>query len=351
MSQVNRSYTQEVVVGLFMATVFAVLIFFTVIISGMDLLHGRNRIKRTVRFDNVGSLRVQDSVIVRGVPVGSVQDLTLDDGCIKATILIDEKVSIYKNYSIKVVSASVLGGSRLDIDAGSSESGEPLPTTALLTGESPVDMMEQVGALVSDLRQAVNPEDVRTIITNLRTTSSAISSLTTRLEAGQGTIGKLLSPDETLYGDLKETMANLKALSVKLSGEQSMVTDLEASAKSLRIILNRVEAGQGTIGKLLSADDSLYGDLKETMGNLNKITTKFSGDDASLLKDLESSAKSLRIVLQRLEAGEGTLGKLSKDDQIAVEIEGAVKDVRQIIDNMRDTAPITTFTSIFFGGM
>ena len=69
------------------------------------------------------------------------------------------------------------------------------------------------------------------------------------------------------------------------------------------------------------------------------------------MADLEAAASNIRGLTAKLERGEGTLGKLVNEDTVAVEIEAAIKDVRQIIDNMRDTAPITTFTSIFFGGM
>ncbi|MBR5587936.1 MAG: hypothetical protein IKW23_03690, partial [Kiritimatiellae bacterium] len=73
--------------------------------------------------------------------------------------------------------------------------------------------------------------------------------------------------------------------------------------------------------------------------------------DSTLVADLEASAASIRTITAKLENGEGTLGRLVNDDGVAVEMEAAIKDVRQIIDNMRDTAPITTFTSLFFGGL
>jgi phospholipid/cholesterol/gamma-HCH transport system substrate-binding protein len=73
--------------------------------------------------------------------------------------------------------------------------------------------------------------------------------------------------------------------------------------------------------------------------------------ESPLIADLEATAANLRLITERLEKGDGTLGKLVNDDAVAVELEAAIKDVRQIIDNMRDTAPITTFSSLFFGGL
>jgi phospholipid/cholesterol/gamma-HCH transport system substrate-binding protein len=87
---------------------------------------------------------------------------------------------------------------------------------------------------------------------------------------------------------------------------------------------------------------------------LNNPATGFGrllSQESPLITDLEATAANLRLITERLEKGDGTLGKLVNDDAVAVEIEAAIKDVRQIIDNMRDTAPITTFSSLFFGGL
>ena len=69
------------------------------------------------------------------------------------------------------------------------------------------------------------------------------------------------------------------------------------------------------------------------------------------MADLEATAANLRDVSRKLNDGHGTLGRLVNDRTLADEAEATIKDVRQIIDNMRDTAPIPSFTSLFFGGL
>lgn len=359
MNQVKRSYMQEVIVGLFMTTIFGVLIFFTVIISGVDLIRGHSRIRRVVQFDTVGSLHVQDNVIVRGMHVGSVESLKLRKDHIEATILIDGSVAIYPDYSIQIVSASVLGGNRLEITEGSK--GEPLAADVKLYGETPFDLVSELSGLVAEFRGAVDMNDVSETLRNLRMTSSAFATITKRLERGEGTLGKLLSNDATLYNDLQASVQSLKHISGsleqgkgtlgKLLTQDDVYDSLKDTLVTTRTIAKRLEEGRGTIGKLLSEDETLYADLAGSMKNIHTLTNKIAGGDSTLLVDLESSAASLKVILSRMEKGEGTLGHLMTDDTLAIEVEGAVKDVRQIIDNMRDTAPITSFTSIFFGGM
>ena len=72
MKRKNETFTQ-LVVGFFMVTLMALLAYFTIVVSGVDLMTGRSRIKVTVVFDQVGGLKDRDSVMYRGTKVGSVE--------------------------------------------------------------------------------------------------------------------------------------------------------------------------------------------------------------------------------------------------------------------------------------
>ena len=55
----------ETVVGVFMAAVLALLAYFTIVISGVDILVGRAKVPVTVEFPDVGGLKDRDSVMYR----------------------------------------------------------------------------------------------------------------------------------------------------------------------------------------------------------------------------------------------------------------------------------------------
>ncbi len=342
MSARSQSILPEVITGLFVAAVIALLAFFTIVISGVDLLRGRHRAVREARFDHVGALKVQDPVHVRGMKVGSVQALRLGDGCVIATLTLDADVPLRADATVAVAQTSVLGGTCLEIDQGASP--DPLPPGAAIPGKPARDVMKELGELVGDLRQAFEPADVRALLANLKTASEDIADLTARLRRGDGLLGKLMSPQDNTYADLKDTLANLNGL----TGD-------------LRLVAQDLRDGKGLLGKLLREDDATYDDLKGTLANLRAATANLNdpshgigrllAGDSPLVADLETVAANLKDVSVKLNEGQGTLGRLVNDDALAREAEAAVKDVRQIIDNMRDTAPITTFTSLFFSGL
>ena len=60
---------------------------------------------------------------------------------------------------------------------------------------------------------------------------------------------------------------------------------------------------------------------------------------------------NLNATAERLKDGDGTLGKLINDPELYNEVNALAKDVRQVLDNFRDTTPISTFGSLIMGGL
>ncbi len=366
----SRGMVKEIMTGIFLTAIIALLVFFTVIISGVDMLHGRNTRFCEIRFTDVGALKEQDPVFVRGFKVGSVQGMKLAPGAVVVKISLDNEVVLREDYAITVGKTSMLGGTCLQINEGVAA---PIATDVTeFVGIAPTDMMADLGELVNELRASINPEELSATITNIQKASADIAVLTERIRKGEGSIGKLLSDDSQVYDDLSATLSNLKTvtddirtgkglLGKLISEEDSTYDDLRATIANLNTVTGNLSSGKGLLGKLMSEEDQSYEDLKVSLANIRQVTEKLNdpasgfgrllSQDSTLVGDLEVAAKNIRSITEKLEKGDGTLGKLVNDDSVAVELESAIKDVRQIIDNMRDTAPITTFSSLFFGGL
>ena len=67
---------------------------------------------------------------------------------------------------------------------------------------------------------------------------------------------------------------------------------------------------------------------------------------------IETVKKALKLITDRLERGEGLLGQLMSDDgEIGKQVNGLLKDGRDMLDDYRETSPVSTFSSIFFGAL
>jgi phospholipid/cholesterol/gamma-HCH transport system substrate-binding protein len=361
---VARELTVEVVVGVFMVMVFLGLGYFTIILSRETWL-GKKVVAEAV-FDDVMGLRDGDTVIVRGMTVGKVRSLSLEDDGVHVEMTLDKPIEIREGYRMTIVTTSILGGRDLLIEQGPSD-GRILPLEdTVFQGESPYDIMADAAELVNAIKKGMTEGGV---IDNLKSATDQMNAMMTRVSEGKGTLGLLLSEDARLYVDLTNTVAAVSEVASRLEAgegtlgrllaDATLHEDLSTSVKSLRNVLDRVERGEGTAGRLFSTDDRLYEDLSATIASLRRVAERLekgegmlgrlTTEDEKLYADLSGAIASLRQVAEKIAEGEGTIGRLVEDDALYEQAREVVTEVRGAIDDLRETTPVVTFTSIFFG--
>lgn len=309
----RRELLLEMTVGIFMFAVLVGLAFFTIILSHENYLAKTYPIE--VLFEDVMGLRDGDNVVIRGMTVGKVKSLKLQADGVLVLATLQRPLNLKEDYSVKIISTSVLGGRYLQIEEGRAEA--ELPADEIIRGESPKDLMLLAADVAADIKD-----------------------LTAKIKAGEGTLGKLLAEDD-LYTDLQDIVAN-----VKLStAEDGLLGKLERTADNLETITAKINQGEGTIGKLLQ-EDTLYEDAREILASVKQST----GEDG-LLGKLERTASDLEAIAAKINQGEGTLGKLVSDSSMHDEIMATLGDARKTLDDVRETSPLVTFTSILFGAL
>lgn len=386
----NSDVFSEVVVGVFMVAVLALLVYFTVVISGVDVLFGREKALARIAFTDVGGLKERDNVVYRGMKVGIVEKIELAPTNVMVTVLVDRDVVLRESCHASVSALSLLGGNYLLLEEGAG-AVQPLATT-VFRGDPPIDWVRDLGKIAGCLNEVLNDGSFRSIVSNFEATAENVNKIVARVERGEGTAGRLLSRDDTVYQDLREAVAGAKravgdaektfdgarktfdhaaavaerldrgegTLGRLLSKDDAVYADLKQTLANAAAISARIERGEGTLGRLTAKDDALWGDLTNAVANVRAATAKLkSGEgllgrafnDAALADDAAKLVANLRTVSERLEKGEGTLGRLMTERELYDEVNAAIKDVRQIIDNYRDTTPITTFGALATGAL
>ena len=386
----NSDVFSEVVVGVFMVAVLALLVYFTVVISGVDVLFGREKALARLAFTDVGGLKERDNVVYRGMKVGIVEKIELAPTNVMVTVLVDRDVVLRETCQASVSALSLLGGNYLLLEEGAG-AVQPLATT-VFRGDPPIDWVRDLGKIAGSLNEVLNDGSFRSIVSNFEATAENVNKIVARVERGEGTAGRLLSRDDTVYQDLREAVAGAKravgdaektfdgarktfdhaaavaerldrgegTLGRLLSKDDAVYADLKQTLANAAAISARIERGEGTLGRLTAKDDALWGDLTNAVANVRAATAKLkSGEgllgrafnDAALADDAAKLVANLRTVSERLEKGEGTLGRLMTERELYDEVNAAIKDVRQIIDNYRDTTPITTFGALATGAL
>jgi phospholipid/cholesterol/gamma-HCH transport system substrate-binding protein len=114
-------------------------------------------------------------------------------------------------------------------------------------------------------------------------------------------------------------------------------------------VVRKIDAGTGTIGVLVNdptiANDvaSITGSIARGEGTVGALVVR-----PELYDNLRTISEDIAVVTGALRRGEGTLGKLVLDDDIYRQIKTALNIVTRSLEELREAAPITTFTSIFF---
>ncbi len=315
-----QEMSMEIMVGAFMFMILLALGFFTIILSYENIFKPSYHLE--ARFEHVQGLRQGDNVFMRGVLIGRVKSLTVAPDGVLVLATLEQQPKLREGYQIEIKPSSVLGGQYLSIYEGPPGT-EKIPEGTLLQGTPPVDLMDEATGTIKAIRDAMEEGQ---ILYNIEKTMANLSKVSEDLAEGRGTIGRLLVDD-------------------------SVYTNLEEISVSLREVSGILERGEGTLGALFH-DDTLYANLTEVSERLaagKGMLGRLLSDDDSLYEDIAATAGAIRQVSERISAGEGTLGRMIADDELYEEAKLLLHEIRAAVDDFRETAPITTFTSIFFG--
>jgi phospholipid/cholesterol/gamma-HCH transport system substrate-binding protein len=321
-----KEMTMEVTVGVVMFMILLTLGIFTIVLSRENIFKKNYPVK--IMFSNVMGLSEGDNVVLRGVKIGTVKQMTVVSNGVMVIISLDYNPDFHEDYSIEVMPSSVLGGRYLNLKEGTARAPK-LPDDAVLKGKPPIDLIDEASGTITAIREALEEGG---ILKNLEKTMANFKDVSTRLSRGEGTLGKLMT-DDSLYRELQTISVDLKKVSDELA------------------------AGRGTLGKLLM-DDTVYEDLRSISGNFRKVSDEVAAGkgtlgklltDDSLYVRIDEVAADLKVVTERLAKGEGTLGKLSKDEELYTETVQLIEEARATLDDIRETSPIVSFSSIFFG--
>ena len=190
------------------------------------------------------------------------------------------------------------------------------------------------------------------VMVTARALLKRIDGVVNAMEAGKGTIGKLLV-DEQLYNNLNATVAETQKVAAAISSghgtvgrllyDENLYTDIRTAIHRLDEILISVQQGRGTAGKLIN-DPGLYDDARKTVAELRRISEDLNagkGTAGKFLKDedlhrqIQSTVAKLETTLDKLNAGQGTLGQLLVNPSLYESLNGASSEMQALMKDFR----------------
>jgi phospholipid/cholesterol/gamma-HCH transport system substrate-binding protein len=297
----NRS---ELAVG---ATLIAALLLFlysTLRVGGCSMISPSGR-HMTARFDDASGVERRTDVLIAGVRVGEVEQVELEAGRARITLRIEnESTRIPLDSTVAVRSRGLLGERVVEITPGSAarlaEEGDTLTHT-----QDPPDLDQLLDSV------ALISEDLQEVSRSLR------------LVLG-GPAG-----EENLAGIVQDVRA--------IAGEMRNMLE-ENDERFARVMMN-LDSFSSDLARLADENGQTVEDLLTTFAD----TSKRMGD----------AVDSLARVSERVDQGEGTLGRLVSDDALYVEahasleeLRGALREVRRAAEEAQEQLPVTVLGSV-----
>jgi len=285
----------------------------TLIVLGFNFLRGKTIFKSGniihAKYTDTKGLIVSNPVFVNGYQVGTVFEIENQKDNL-ASIIVSVKLNeAYKipNNSVATIQDNPLGISSISIVLGNA-------TTFIKSGDT--IQTAPANSLLGDFVNTLSPLGVKT--------QNAITSL-----------DKVLNNINTVLDEKnKQNLAQV-------------LENLATTTKSLNTSLNAIETmlqkQNGSIAQTFDNVNSFTKNLNDNNQKLNNIITNLDTaakavKDADLnktIKTIQVAVASLNISLQKLNSGNGTAAKLMNDSAFYNELQGTLKSINTLVDDVK----------------
>ncbi len=289
--------SKETKVGILALSTFVILYLGFNFLKGKDFFSPEN--KYIVVYNNVEGLTAANQVSLSGMKVGQVKTVELIEGNkVKVTLSIRKDLPLPEGTQAILSSDGLLGGKLVRLEMGKSSKfvengGSLLPKSETgitdLLKEQALPLIHNLDSLTLSLRIVsksfeATGTSVNSFVKNSdRTVTGLGASLNTTIAENRSSLAGITANMKALSGNLIETEKSLKPLIGKFSSIADSLNALKVSKalattqkslEGLQRIMAGIESGQGSVGKLLK-DDSLYSNINRSLADLDKLLIDF----------------------------------------------------------------------------
>ena len=283
---------------------FLALLAFLILYFGFNFLKGNDIFSSAriyyVEYENVDGLMVSNQVMINGIEVGKVKKVEIQpekSNKILVTLRLSQDMVIPDKTVAVLSDGALLGGKiirlRLEGKGNLAEDsflkGETEVGLTTLLKERAIPVIANADSLLVSFRLISTKFDNTGTYLNtlLKTSNETVSNLNGSVNGivadNRANIAQISSNMKILSADLMETEKQLRPLLTKFNTVADSLQalrigktlkEVDATVVSLKKIVQGLERGEGTAGKLIK-NDSLYVGLNKTLVDLDKLLLDF----------------------------------------------------------------------------
>lgn len=316
--------TLETRLGVFFALALIAAVVILEMIGAADFFTGGYRINAS--FKTAQELKKGDFVKMAGVEIGRVEGIELDNGRAKVGMKIQAKYKIKTDAKAIVKFTGLMGQNFISIEGGT-QAAPDIQSGSLDTVEQPdlsvlMSKLEGVASGVENLTKSFSTDNLSTLMGPLtdfvKQNSGPLTAVIGNMRIvsdsvaqGRGTVGKLIM-DDAFYLAAYSAVTNLQTATGDI---KNLTGQADGMITQVRTIIDGINSGKGTLGKL-TKDEALYVETTTAMTNLREI-------------------------LQKMNRGDGTVGKLINDDSFLKNAKLSLQKLDKATDGLEDQGPLS----------
>lgn len=282
-------------------------------------------------FHDASGLVPRSRVTMAGIPVGTIETIRLQNGMARVEMVINRDVQLFGDATVSRKSSSLLGEYHIVVAPG---------TQGLARVEE--------GGQVRVLQEGATTDD---ILQNVNAITLRVRAITDRLGDVFGTEEGRRQMAETLR-NLQETTAeanrlvhaNTDTITHALRNVDHITTQADPRIRSMLDNLNTASArvdrilaeNQPGIRETVDGVRDSVGDVRETMRNARAASS-----------DLRETLAHVNHISDGMERGEGTVGRLLRDDHLVNEVEGVAEGLNEFVGPLARLQTIVGLRSEF----
>jgi phospholipid/cholesterol/gamma-HCH transport system substrate-binding protein len=274
----------ELRVGILVLLSVIILTIVIVILGQKANLFTRKYTLRT-HLNRVEGLTVGAPVWLAGVEVGNVKEIKFiplsEGGKIEVVFTVNRDVmELIRQDSIAIITSKGLLGDKIIYLTVGSKDKEVVPPDGILPSEEFTDFGVVLNKLSTALSRLSDLSDrIDAVAVELHNITTRANAVINRIDAGKGTLGRLISDDE-IYNNLKTAVTSLNTVLMELNSpkgtlgmllkDPTFYEKLNSTASRMNSFMEKIDKGEGTLGRLAS-DEKLYSDLMEATNSLKEL--------------------------------------------------------------------------------
>lgn len=263
-----------------------------------NYLKGEDIFNKTITYHtefDYNALSTNSPVTIKGNAVGKIEGISYDFSTGKTVVefTVDPRLEFSKNSKVRLYETGIMGGNALAIiDANDGK------------------MAKKGDFIASEVKPG--------LVTTLKDNFSGIST------------------------NLDSTLRSADSLMVSLNAVVKDKSDegLQSTIAELKLTLEAYKNLSYTIRGMIKDNDeiisSIFDNFEAASGNITELTEELKTLDLnSTIKTFESTLTAMNSVLDKIDQGEGSLGKLVNDESLYLNLEAASKEMEELLRDVK----------------